>query len=54
MLAYTTLSDYIHLATASEFAVYALGLLAVIAVPSLLFSLMDKLNSKSGQNSEKS
>ena len=53
MLAYTTLSDYVHLATASEFAVYAGGLLAVIALPSLLFSLMDKLTSKSKQKSEK-
>ncbi len=54
MLAYTTISDYIHLATAAEFAVYALGLLAIVALPGLLFGLMDKLNRKSKQNSEKS
>lgn len=51
MLAYTTFSDYVHLATASEFAVYAGGLLAIIVLPGLFFSLADKLTGKSKQDS---
>lgn len=46
MLAYTTLSDVIHQPAAAEVAVYFGGLLLVIVLPTLLFRLTDRSESK--------
>lgn len=44
MLAYTALPDLIHPPTAAEVAVYVGGLLMVIVLPALFFSLTDRSN----------
>lgn len=50
MLAYTTLSNYIHAPSALEVAVYVAGLLMVVGLPALLFSLIDKQKQEKGKN----
>jgi hypothetical protein len=54
MLAQTTLSDYLHLASVTEFAVYLGGLLAVILLPGLLLGLAKKPTQSSQDSDEAS
>jgi hypothetical protein len=51
MLAQTTLSDYLHVASPAESAVYIGGLILVIVIPGLLLNLVSKLTD-SGQDSD--
>jgi hypothetical protein len=54
MLAQTTLADYLHVASAAEFAVYLGGLLAVILIPGLLLGLAKKLTTARQKSDEAS
>ena len=46
MLAYTTISDYIHAPSGLEVAVYMGGLLLVMALPTVVFGIADKVSEK--------
>ncbi|MGB7088122.1 MAG: hypothetical protein WBD47_21375 [Phormidesmis sp.] len=52
MLAYSTVSSLIQIPSAIEVAVYMVGLVAVVALPSLLFSLSDRRTNQSSQKRE--
>ena len=46
MLAYTTITDYIHAPSGLEVAVYIAGLIAVVGLPALFFNLLDGKDKK--------
>lgn len=46
MLAYTTITDYVHAPSGIEVAVYVAGLIAVVGLPALFFNLLDSQDKK--------
>ena len=46
MIAYTTITDYIHAPSGIEVAVYVAGLIAVVGLPALFFNLLDSKDTK--------
>lgn len=53
MLAYTTISDFIHLPSGLEVAVYAAGFVAVLTLPTIVFGIIDSRAAKSNSDSQK-
>lgn len=52
MLAYTTLSDFIHLPSGLEVAVYMAGFVAVLTLPTIVFGIIDSRAAKSSQKTK--
>lgn len=53
MLAYTTITDYIHAPSGLEVAVYIAGLIAVVGLPALFFNLLDSQDKKTEDTTAK-
>jgi len=53
MLAYTTVSDYIHMPSALEAAVYMAGFVVVLTLPTIVFGIIDSRAAKSSQTKTK-
>lgn len=52
MLAYTNISDYIHMASPAEAVVYLTGFVIVLVGPSVVFSISDYFTNKAKQKSK--
>ncbi|MGB3767681.1 MAG: hypothetical protein WA947_14090 [Phormidesmis sp.] len=50
MLAYTNISDYIHMASPAEALVYMTGFVIVLVGPTIVFGISDYITDKSKQN----
>ncbi len=53
MLAYTTISDFIHLPSGLEVAVYAAGFIAVLTLPTFVFGILDSRAEKAASDNQK-
>lgn len=49
MLAYTTISDLIHLPSALEVTVYMAGFVAVLTLPTIVFGIIDSRAAKASR-----
>ncbi len=54
MLAYTTITDYIHAPSGIEVAVYIAGLIMVVGLPALFFNWLDNRDKKAESTIKKS